>query len=225
MTFVELVDALRIESAASGERITTVQGNLKGETERLKKWVKDSWLDIQRKHTDWQFLFVQSSYTLPVNASVLNPTEYDADEVAEWKVNTFRIAEAGGARKDSKPFLYRDYFDWRDREGLDVTIPGIPQSFTIHPTTEALHIAPPSDTARILFYDYWRNPQILEDDDDVPLIPARYHDLIPYWALKKYGFYEVAPEAITRADSEINRLLAELEMDQLPTVTYRGLLD
>lgn len=225
MTFVELVNALRVEAAASGRTATTVQGTMVGEQERLRKWIKDSWLDIQRKHPDWQFLFVQSTYTLSVGESVLNPTEYEAEEVAEWKVNTFRIAEAGGARKDSQPFLYRDYFDWRDMEGLDVTVNGVPKSFTIHPTSEALMIAPPSDTARILFYDYWRTPQELEDDDDEPIMPRRFHDLIVYWALRKYGIHESAPEAILRADTEISRLLPELEMDQLPQVTYAGLCD
>ena len=86
-------------------------------------------------------------------------------------------------------------------------------------------IAPPTDEARVLFYDYWRTPQILEDDEDEPIMPSRYHDLIVYWALKKYGLYEAATEAIARADMEINRLLPELEMDQLPPVRFQGLVD
>jgi len=224
-TFLELVNALRIESAASGRELESVEGSHKGETERLIKWTCDAWKDIQRKHTDWNFLFVESSFVLPVNASLLNPPEYDADEVAEWHVNSFRIAEAGGARKDSRPLPYIDWDIWRDRHGLDVTVSGIPTTITIHPVSEALMIAPPTDAARVLFYDYFRTPQVLVDDEDVPIMPARYHDLIVYWALKKYGIHEGASEVIVRAESEISRLFAELEIDQMPNVTLGGLIE
>lgn len=223
MNYVDLVNDLMIESAASGRTLTTVQDLPLGELSRLKKWVRDSWLDIQRKHVDWRFLFVQSTHTVPINASVIEPTEYLAGQVAEWKINTFRIAEAGKARKDSQVLPYYDYFYWREHDGLDVTVPGTPVSFTIHPTTEALHIAPASDAPRILFYDYWRTPQELVDDDDIPIIPARYHPLIVFWALKKYAVHEAAPEAIIRADDEIKRLLSDLQIDQLPEMTTQGL--
>ena len=225
MTLVELIDALRIEAAASGSSVTTAQGSLKGESERLRKWIIDAWKDIQRKHTNWRFLFVESSYTLSADESTLNPTEYEADEVAEWHTDSFRIAPEGGAKKDSQPLCFWDYWEFRDGPGLDITVSGTPAAITYHPQSEALMIAPPTDEARVLFYDYWRTPQILEDDEDEPIMPSRYHDLIVYWALKKYGLYEAATEAIARADMEINRLLPELEMDQLPPVRFQGLVD
>jgi hypothetical protein len=224
MNFVELVNALRVEGGISGRAIESVEGAQVGEAERLVKWTKDAWMDIQMQHTEWAFLFVESTFTLPVAASVLNPPEYEAGNVGEWKVNTFRIAPPGGTRRDSKPLRYMDYFDWRDTDGLDVVNLREPTSFTIHPTTEALHIVP-SDTARILFYDYWRTPQELDEDGDIPIMPARFHRLIPFWALKKYGAHEVAPEALVRAETEINRLFPALEIDQLEDVVMQGLCD
>ncbi|MEO6158588.1 MAG: hypothetical protein ABIQ39_13285 [Ilumatobacteraceae bacterium] len=220
---MKLVDNLRIEAAMSGRTIETLQGKLPDEIQRAKKWIQDAWTDIQMAHIDWRFMFVESTHTVPINASVIEPTEFMAGQVAEWKVNTFRIAEAGQGRKDSQPLTYLDYFYKRDHDGLDITHPGKPGSFTIHPTTEAIHIAPASDTARILFYDYWRTPQVLEDDDHVPIIPPRYHPLIVFWALKTYGFHEAAPEAILKADASVRRLFSALEIDQLPEATTQGL--
>ena len=130
MTLVELIDALRIEAAASGSAVTTAQGSLKGESERLRKWIIDSWKDIQRKHTNWRFLFVESSYTLTENESTLDPTEYEADEVAEWHTDSFRIAPAGGTKKDSQPLCFWDYWEFRDGTGFDSTDPGMPASKT-----------------------------------------------------------------------------------------------
>jgi hypothetical protein len=225
MTLVELMDKLRIEAAASGVTITEAEDELTGEMERLRKWIIDAWKDIQRRHTSWRFLFVESSYTMTANESTLAPTEYTAGEVAEWHEHSFRMAEAGGARKDSQPLMFWDYFDFRDGPGLDITVAGKPTAITAHPEDEALMIAPPTDTARVLFYDYWRTPQILEDNEDEPIMPARYHDLIVWWALRKYALHESAVEALTSANAEIGRLLPELEMDQLRPMVQQGLLD
>ena len=223
MTLVELVNALRVEAGASGRKVTTVQGDLTGESERLRKWVIDAWRDIQRKHIDWRFLFVESSYVMSVNESVLKPNEYEAGKVAQWHGRSFKIAKAGGAWKDAEPLPFRQYFDWIEGDGRDLTSNGRPNSITVHPTRESLMVAPPADDEYVLFYNYWRTPQVLADDDDVPIMPERYHDLIVYWALKKYGVHEVAPEAIMRADEEVRRLFSDLELDQLPSITTASL--
>jgi hypothetical protein len=223
MNLVELINALRIEAGASGRPITTAQGVLTGESERLRKWIIDAWRDIQRKHIDWRFLFVESSYVMSVDESTLNPTEYEANEVAQWHGRSFKIAKAGGAWKDAERLPFRQYFDWIENDGRDLTVNGKPNSITVHPTTEALMVAPPADDEYVLFYNYWRTPQTLVDDDEEPIMPERYHDLIVYWALKKYAVHEVAPEAIMRADVEVKRLLSDLELDQLPAITTASL--
>jgi len=50
------------------------------------------------------------------------------------------------------------------------------------------------------------------------LCPARFHDLIAYRALRAYGIFMSAPEVISRADSVIDTLAADLANDQLPAM-------
>jgi len=218
MNFLELVDDLRIQCGASGRAPATLQGALPTETDRFRRWVNSAWNDIQISHTDWRFLFIESSHTMAVNSRVLNQTEYAAGNVAEWMVDTFRIADPAKPRMDSQPLPFVPYYEWRDNEGRDTTITGKPSTFTIDPMTEAILLAPTSDKAYVLFYDYWKNPQVLVANNDVPIIPKRFHDLIVAWAMKKYGYHEAASEKLQQANEVISRLYPALEMDQLPAM-------
>jgi hypothetical protein len=145
--------------------------------------------------------------------------------VAEWKVERFKIADPGLAYKDSHPLEYSQYRFFRDGAGLDTETLGRPQVFTIHPNTEAIIIAPVADAAYSLWFDYYRTPQVLAEDGDTPIMPARYHQLIVAWALRTYGFHEVASEKLMQAKETISRQLSELEIDQLPDVTMSSLGD
>jgi hypothetical protein len=227
MNYLQLVNRLRQEGGVSGEDLASLEGNLPREIARLRTWIADSWVEIQMLHErHWRFMFTESSgFTVPIGATVLNPTEYAADDVAEWDVDSFRIAPPGGARKDSKPITYQDYFWFRDSEGLDPSIQGTPRVFTVHPNTEALHIAPASDAEYVLYYDYRRQPQVLTNGVDIPIIPARFHPLIVYWALEKYAIFESAQEVLLRAQTEKARYLANLEVDQLPDIMIVGLIE
>lgn len=225
MTFLELMNALIIESGVAGSSVTTVQGTLPLEQAKLRKWIQDSWREIQTsKEKYWGFMFVSTSMIVPLNASVLQPPEFLAGEVAEWNEDSFRIADAGKGRKDSQPLHFRDYFWWRDNEGLDLTVSRRPSSITIDWSTESLIIAPPSDEIRTLYYDYWRTPQELKLDTDVPIMPKQFHDLIVGKALRRYALDESAPEVMAKADDIIKAWAGPLDRDQGTDVETVGLL-
>ena len=152
MNFLQLVESLRIEVAASGRPITTLQGGLAAETNRLKRWVASAWNDIQLAHTDIK------------------------------------------------------RFDSPEHEPYDPTVIGKPTSFTVHPQTEAVHLTMTPDLAYELFYDYRRTPQVLVADDDTPIMPSRYHELIVGWAMLKYGYHEVASEKLAASKEIVGRL-------------------
>jgi hypothetical protein len=65
-------------------------------------------------------------------------------------------------------------------------------------------------------YEFYRTPQVLSADADVPLMPTRFHELIAYRALRAYGIFMSAPEVIGRADQMIGDIYPDLANDQLP---------
>lgn len=222
MNLFQLVDRLRVESGASGFPITTVEGNLAYETSRLKKWAQDAWRDIQTMY-QWKFLFQEAVFTVPQYASVITPPEFTAKQVADWLEDTVRIAPFGGARKDSQPMMCVDYFDFRDGAGIDPAKRGKPSVISIHPNSESLLIAPSADQQYTLFYDYYREPHELDDNDDVPLMPARFHELIVWEALIRYGGYEESAPVLQRAARQAAPLWSSLMHDQLPKMELASL--
>lgn len=222
MTFVDLVERLRMECGVSGPVITTVQGALPREIERLKKWTITAWEEVQLKHPDWEFLRTASSHVIPQYASLLSPTEYAAGTVADWKIDTFRIASNGGGFDESVPISFIDYETWRITDGLDSTKYARPNSITVRVKDKALFVGPSADLAYELYYDYYRTPQALSADADVPICPARFHMIIVYNAMQMYGRYEAAPEVLADGARNYRRMLAEMEVDQLPAVFMPG---
>lgn len=222
MNYLELVNDLMIEAGVAGQSVTTIQGTLPLEIQQLKIAVRDSWIEIQNKPNYWGFHFVSASMVVPLNASVLNPPEFS--QVADWELDSFRIADAGKTRKDAERLRFRDFLWFRDHEGADITRTGRPQSITVDPNTESLIIAPPSDQIRTLFYDYWRTPQELTLDGDVPIMPKRFHKLIVGKALKRHAQSEAAPELLVKAADIISEYQNNLHVDQGEGYTTSGLI-
>lgn len=224
-TFFELVDRLRREAGASGPAITTLNGVLPTETQRLRDDVVSAWEDIQTERDDWLFLFTEATCDVPQFASIVSPPEFAEGTVADWDEHSFRIAVAGETRAKSDPLTFRDYFVFRDHHGLDPTKRGKPGYVSVHPNRESIYLAPSADVAYTLFYDYMRTPQVFDDDQDEPLMPARFHDLIVWRALEAYALRESATESLSKARRMAGPLQAALERDQLPQMTQRSLCD
>lgn len=222
MNFAALVERLRMECAVSGPEITTVQGTLPREIGRLTKWIITAWEEVQLKHPDWEFLRIASSHSIPQYASLLNPAEYAAGTVSDWKIDTFRLAASGAGFDESVPISFLDYETWRITDGLDSTLYARPNSITVRIKDKALFIGPSADVAYELYYDYYRTPQALSADADIPLCPARFHMAIVYRAMQMYGRYEAAPEVLSDGVRNYRRMLAEMENDQLPAVQIPG---
>lgn len=218
MRFVELVDRVRREGGVSGGKIETLQGDLREETARLKTWVQDAWRDIQTERTNWRFLFCEGEYVVPQYVSVVYPPEFEARQISDWQNFTVRIAPSGYGRHRSDLLIPQNYWVMRDTFPHRPHQFGKPSSYSIHPNTEALHISPASDREYELFYDYYRTPQELDDDNEEPIMPDRFHMLIVWMALERYGGYEVAQDVVSRAQMQSAKLMAALIEDQLPAM-------
>lgn len=219
MNLVQLVERARSEFGVSGTTVTTVQDPLPSEIKRLRDWVITSWDEIQNLHEDWEFLRVTSSTIIPVNASILNPSEYAAEDIRRWREDSFRISDPGQGREFSSVLPFIPYDAWMATDGLAVNQYGKPRSFTVRPRDRALMVSPASDALYPLFYDYQRNPQALSEDDDTPILHHSHHMIVVYKAGMKYGRYEAAPEVSVDCRQDYHRMLAVLQSQFLPPIT------
>ena len=220
MTFLEMLERLRVECGVSGQPITNV-ATVTGEHLRLKNWLQQANLAIQSESNGlWEFLRAESSHTIPVNGSLLNIAEWSAGVVHLWKVDEFRIAPFNTSRAQSTEMQYAPYDTFRNGVGLSVTPAGKPMYFTIRRSDQAIIVAPAADAQYTLYFDYWLRPVGIDDNADVPILPPDYHMLPVYRAMIDYGFYEAAPEVLNRAQQRHDDMMFKLKLLALPGPTF-----
>jgi hypothetical protein len=78
----------------------------------------------------------------------------------------------------------------------------------------------PDDVYKIMG-EYQTKATNLVADTDVPEMPEAYHLMIVYKAMQSYGLYEAAPEVLSRGQIEYQKLLTQIEREQIPDV-YLG---
>ncbi len=227
MSFLTLCSDLRQETTDSGTGPTTVVSQT-GELGRFVKWIKDAWTEIQQEREDW--LWMRKSFTCPTVAST-GAYAYTACTDTVTTVAIARFARWYTGQFDWKCYLtstgvsgeyFLQWMEWDDFRRLyriGTQTDGPPAYVSMDPTQKFV-LGPAPDAVYTVSGDYQIGPQIMAADADIPEMPTRFHNLIIFEAMAKYGGNRVAPEAMLRAVAEGGRLRSALEMNQLPAMSY-----
>jgi hypothetical protein len=134
---------------------------------------------------------------------------------ARWYKYEFScyLTSTGVSGEGQLIWLEWDYFRRMYRYGTQND--GIPVHVSKDPTGKFC-LGPKPNAVYTIEGDYQIGPQVMTADADEPEMPSRFHRLIVYEALSRYGGHRAAPEAIMRANAEGGVLRAALELDQLP---------
>lgn len=233
MNFVQLTERLRYECGVSGTQLTTVQ-NLNGELLRLRNWIRDAWQELQQERSDWKFMkkpfsFVTEAGVQRYSLSVVQDVNGSID-IDRYKQNSFSIDPPTDTdRMQEQPLGMMAYDHFRNMYivGYPVTDPGRwqrPMTATID-DDKSIAFGPCPDLAYTIRGECWINPQILDADTDVPIMPAKYHNVIVYRAMKKYAGFESANDVRVRSVQEGTAPELTLFNEQLPPVTIDGAFD
>lgn len=222
MTYLELVNMLREETGASGAALTTLGGTLSRENTRYKNWINRAWGSIQSKHRTW--LFMESAFNFQTTAGVQTYTAATLStpitNLANWKRSTFRCYRTSIGVSDEQILPFLDWATFRDLYMFSTqgTVQQRPVVFSIDPDKNIV-LGPLPDAAYTIAGYYYKSPQTLVADSDVPDVDAEFHELVVWQAMTRYGFYEAAPEVLAGANDEGDRLMNNLEQDYLPQIT------
>ena len=233
-TFLQLVQKLRRESgitSASATGPSTVVSQT-GEMGRIVDWAKDAYTDIQNRHFNWRWMrkaFTVNTVASTVEYAYTAVTDVDAaaaisrfshwwayDESDQWQCY---LASTGVSGQYWLRWLAIEDFRRLYKHGTIQTGPPVHVAID-HKNQIAL--GPSPDAVYTVTGDYQRSDQILALDATVPEMPTQFHNLIVWYALESYGFYESAPEAIQRAVKMVGRQMPQLEKDQLPELGTQG---
>ena len=225
MNKLELVQSLKDECDVSGPDLSTTVG-LTGELKRLSNWVNQAWNEIQQDHADYEWMRRDMTFhTVAGQAVYGTSTDIALTDFAAWKNDSFRayLTSIGTVNEMFLQQLsydaFRDYYLYASRR----TTQSRPVAIAIMPNKDLALGLVPNDIYTIVG-EYYRTPVALTIDNDVPAMPIRFHMMIVYRAMRKYGLFESAPEIISRADSEYAALLNNLHADQAPEFSVMGSL-
>lgn len=223
-SFIDIVNRARSECGVTGNPLTTLSG-VTGESLRFKNWVAEAYMEIQRKHTDWEWLRESFSITTVDAQQVYTLANIGISETfGKWKPDTFRIYTTA-LGYSTETFMYPTaYESFRDtwQFGANRAVKNRPTTFAVFPN-KSLGLGPaPDATGYTVVGDYYTQPVEMADDDDVPAFPSKFHMLLVYEAMKHYAWYESAAEVYQRGDVKAGALMSELEFDQLPSVIIGG---
>jgi len=200
MTFLELCQRLRQEVGVAGTGPLSVAGQ-SGEYARLVSWIITSW---QQLDTERRYRFDWSQGTIALNAT---DTEYSLPaDFDVWADDTLRF---GNDRIEVVP--WSELESGADRFARVAIAPDV----VLH-----LNASPKANDA--LTFEYWRTPQMLVNDADVPRLPERYHMAIVYRAMLQYAMYENAPEVAQQAQMNDQRIMQQIVRSELPSVASAG---
>jgi hypothetical protein len=226
-TFLELVkDLARQDGSISPTSITSVESQT-GRPEKMVNFVQKAYTNIQNWRRDWGWLTEEFQGTLIPGTPKYTPASFNLTRWANWVED--------GAAIECLPMSIRDpaiglsdeheidqvFFEyWRHRYGRGDQSSmywNRPIEWAITPKKE-LAFGPIPDAGYIVRGLYQKGPQLLLLNGDVPEMPARYHDLIVWEALRLLFVHDGAFQESQFPTQEMATLRHELEIAQLPEV-------
>ena len=225
MNFLQMCQRARSECAIAGTGPADVSGQT-GDLERIVNWVADSWREIQIAHPNWRWM--RKGFTLTTTADdgtyAYSDAEDDEDSAAisrfsRWLLNNdedppkIYLQSAGVAGQRRLSYITWNSFKFIYRAGTQNS--GPPAHISVDPDNNIV-LGPAPDDTYVVTGDYQRSAQELSANADTPEMPADYHMLVVWMAVEKYGFHEVAEEAIAKAQRFGPPIMRTLELNQLP---------
>lgn len=212
-TFKDLVLLTRLLTGMQGTGPSSVV-NVVGIEEVLVRMVRDAYVDIQNRREEWNFLLLDGSVTLQTGVDTYEfPAIFQTATPAfkKYKTNSFRITDNG-----KKIYLKYEERDVLEARYLNDDIQKLPTQYAINPANNALIFKPIPDGLYTVNFRYWRSPEILLTDVQVPALPISFHNAIAYAAVAKMGVYLGSPELYQEYSQKADSVLGELMRMEIP---------
>lgn len=213
MNFLELVVDLRRECSVAGNGPVSLNDN-RAEYQRLIQWVRQANTEIQGKYTNWKFLWSEHQFDTQADKSRYVAFEDIPGDIRQYRPLSF---QCNGERLN-----LANWYDYRDSKPPNEY--GEPLYCIIVPNND-LQLYPIPDKPYPISYEYYRNPQVLMEADDQPLIPTTWHKVIVYRGMMMYADYENAPEIKQAGIDGLSVLMPQLEAAQLPKQEDMGIVN
>jgi hypothetical protein len=216
---------------------------------RVVGWINDAWTDVQMDCQQWDWMRASNILRLSTSAPLGSPTAgaqfvplagqatcplgigagtvgIDPETFAEWDEWSFRNYTTTTGFTDEIAMGSVSFDRWRNSWMMNAsrTVQTRPTVVAIGPD-KSVNLGSPSNGLYTVTGDYFVAPVSMVEDTDIPVgLPTRYHMLIVYRTMIKYGYYDSASEVLQRGTYENNGMFAQLEAQYAPRFRRAGAL-
>ena len=198
--------------------------NQVGEYLRLVNWIDAAYEEIQVAHATWNFLRYEFSFALTIGVANYTATAAGLTSFSEW------VADDEGESEDFRIYTtasdeqYMTYVPWdmfrvNYMVGTQRTQTGKPSIYTIKPDGSLLFFPIP-DFAYTVLGEYYKAPQVMSADADVPIFDEKFHLTIMWKALMFYGAYASEADKYTFGNQQFKKLMRAMENRYLPQTSW-----
>ena len=219
MNYLQLCQTARELAGIPGNGPSTVVGQT-GELRRLCNWVAQAWTEIQLKHDDWEWLRTDLSFDTTASKATYDPVaDLSLTRFGHWKECTFTIYPKATGKSAEVDLDHWQYNDFKSDYlfGAKASAEGQPNAVAVAPD-KSLILGLVPDGIYTVECEYYKSPQTLSADADIPEMPSRFHMAIVHKTLMKYGMFEVASEVVQEHTQNLSAVMNRLQQDQLPEV-------
>lgn len=224
MNFLQLAQMVKRESGLSGGPVVSV-ATANGDDTRIFNWVNSAWQELFLEHESWRFRRGEAlgETTTATMAATTAAPGFALTDFASWKQSAGDYKPSAWRTADGqvteRGLYWLDYESFRRRFVVGVHNPGPVRYWTVSPD-EALMLGPTPDAAHMVRAAYVKDFIPLALDADEPTLPARFHAMIAWRALRDYGGYDAASEVFQRADQNYKALWSALAQSQLQMPSF-----
>lgn len=214
-SFLSLCQLTREKCGISGTGPAVVTGQT-GEMGRIVNWVQEAWIELQQKSRDWDWMRGEFCLSTAANVQDYTPSDASLTDFSRWHTDTLRSYRSSVGVADQQLLTEWRYDIFRDTYIYAGQATGRPFVFAVRPRDKALLFGNIPDDVYEIRGEYQKAARPFLIGPEIPSLPEEFHMLIVYGAMKKYAFYENAPEVAVAADGMYSRMLTRLLTEQAP---------
>jgi hypothetical protein len=223
MNFLQLVQRAKLESGRLTAGPATVSAAA-GRDALLVDWVNEAWRAIQMMPArNWRWMRRTALATLSAGQGSYTPAGLGMPDLGYWAKPSDAYAPTvlDSANPSSEaPLTFWEYERFRAAYIVGPQTNAWPQHWSIAPADGSLLLGPAPATAMTLRIDYFKAPQELTQDADVPDMPPKFHPLIVWAAMSQLAGFDAAPETLARAYDNYQRDLSALIAEQGDNIAF-----
>jgi hypothetical protein len=230
--FLTLVrDVVRESGTSSNFNTPSSVVGATGRMLRFVHWTRAAYEDIQRHRDQWRWMQGEfEGHTInDVRAYDAASLGIDPDRFSHWLYyeaddpEQFSVFTTATGRADEGFMRFLPWTEFRRRclIGDNTADRGKPLYYTVDPQ-DHIQVHPMPDGDYTLRGTYYKAPQVLMNDTDIPEMPARFHRAIQWKALMLMGTFDEAFEQEPRWAREYGAVMSALARTQLPRVELAG---